>query len=793
MSITLRIFGAFLLMLVVTVGVAAIGWRGLAIFAGRVDATTEAQLLVGQTEELALAVTRSLVGGAVGEDGAAADALARVRATIASIADASRDDPATLDAVTRMRQSVDAFERGVKDYTARQTLKTQLAESHRKVVERFQAIASRIAAAQQTQLKDANGMLAQGLAEQKAAYSLLTIANYLSRFVYALRVAEASYLASAAAADRNEIGAALGKILMLQKRLASNPSSAQASQAVMDAAVAYRTALAASDGDDGQRRGLPGLSQRLSEAAQAVEMQLTSDGSGAAVRLESAQDNMATAADLLEAGANVIAAARTAQGEELRLLSTDDDNAAAAIDAAAGRMFEQGQKIYYGVKQTDVQTTIKDLLEQLAAYRKSLPELVDAKARQRELSRELDGSIVKVISEARRISGDEMTGMAEGRDRATTLLTVGVGLAVGIWLILSLLLSRGISRPLSALVDAMRRLASGNSDGALPGLGRRDEIGWMAQAVELFKEKAVEQARREAEQEDAKAKAAAAGRKAEMDRLAEQFEAAVASVVGAVLSSATELEVSAGSLTSTAETTQQLSASVAGASEDASESVQSVASAAEQLSSSVQEISRQVIESSRIAGEAVRQASVTDQRMTELAKAASRIGDVVKLITAIAEQTNLLALNATIEAARAGDAGKGFAVVAAEVKSLANQTAKATGDIGTQIADMQMATEDSVTAIKAIGATINRVAEIASTISAAVEEQGVATAQITRSVSDAARGAAQVATNIGAVNRGASDTGSASSRVLASARLLLNEGNRLEREVEKFTTTVRAA
>src|SRR5262249_31580877 len=206
--------------------------------------------------------------------------------------------------------------------------------------------------------------------------------------------------------------------------------------------------------------------------------------------------------------------------------------------------------------------------------------------------------------------------------------------------------------------------------------------------------------------------------------------------------------------------------------------VQSVAASTDELSASVAEISRQVHESSRIAGEAVRQAQTTDARINELSQAASRIGDVVKLITAIAEQTNLLALNATIEAARAGDAGRGFAVVATEVKSLASQTAKATEEIGAQIAGMQAATNESVTAIREIGATIGRISDIASGIAAAMEQQGAATQEISGNVQETAKGTAHVATNIAEVNRAASGTGAASAQVLAAAKALSGEGGR---------------
>jgi len=232
---------------------------------------------------------------------------------------------------------------------------------------------------------------------------------------------------------------------------------------------------------------------------------------------------------------------------------------------------------------------------------------------------------------------------------------------------------------------------------------------------------------------------------------------------------------------------------VTAASEQASANVEAVAGATEEMSSSVNEISRQVHESSRIASEAVHQAAKTDSRIAQLTQAATRIGDVVALITAIAEQTNLLALNATIEAARAGDAGRGFAVVASEVKQLASQTAKATEEIGTQVAGMQAATNESVAAIKEIGGTIGRISEIALAIAGAVEEQDSVTKDIARNVQQAAAGTSQVVSHIGEVNRGASETGSASANLLTSAQSLSGESHRLKSEVEKFLSTVRAA
>jgi methyl-accepting chemotaxis protein len=375
----------------------------------------------------------------------------------------------------------------------------------------------------------------------------------------------------------------------------------------------------------------------------------------------------------------------------------------------------------------------------------------------------------------------------------TTTQEMVAGAAVLIGLLIAFFIARGIIGPLSGLTSAMKELAGGNFGVVLPGLDRKDEVGDMAQAVETFKVKAEEKARDEAEAKVKQDLAAAKQRKADMIKLADDFESAVGEIVDTVSSASTELEASANTLTSTAERAQELTTMVAAASEEASTNVQSVASATEEMTSSVNEISRQVQDSARMAGEAVDQARKTNDRVSELSKAAARIGDVVELINTIAGQTNLLALNATIEAARAGEAGRGFAVVASEVKALAEQTAKATGEIGQQISGIQAATQESVNAIKEISGTIEKLSEISSTIAAAVEEQGAATQEISRNVQQAAQGTQQVSANITDVQRGASETGSASSQVLSAAKSLSSDSNRLKLEVGKFLNTVRAA
>jgi len=388
----------------------------------------------------------------------------------------------------------------------------------------------------------------------------------------------------------------------------------------------------------------------------------------------------------------------------------------------------------------------------------------------------------------------QTTADTENRIASTiTVQEVVTGAATLFGLIIAFVIARGIIGPLSGLTSGMRELAAGNFGVVLPGLGRKDEVGDMAQAVETFKVKAEEKARMEAEAKATQDQIAARQRRADMIRIADDFESAVGEIIDTVSSASNELEASAGTLTSTAERTQGLTSVVAEASAQATSNVQSVASATEELSSSVNEIGRQVQESARMAGEAVNQARQTNDRVSELSMAASRIGDVVELINTIAGQTNLLALNATIEAARAGEAGRGFAVVASEVKALAEQTAKATGEIGQQISGIQTATQESVTAIKEISSTIQKLSEISSTIAAAVEEQGAATQEISRNVQQAARGTQGVSSNITDVQHGATETGSASSQLLAAAQSLSADSNRLRLEVGKFLSSVRAA
>jgi methyl-accepting chemotaxis protein len=404
----------------------------------------------------------------------------------------------------------------------------------------------------------------------------------------------------------------------------------------------------------------------------------------------------------------------------------------------------------------------------------------------------LEPKVVAAIAEIDRLSGMADASERDLRDAMKMRMVSALALAALAMCMLSFLLGRAISQPISAMTAALTRLAAGDFNIALPAESRRDEIGEMAGAARVFKDNMIETERLRAEQL-ADQQAQSIQRRDERLRLASGFQDAVGSIVDKVSSEATELEAAAATLTRTAEATLELSGVVSGASGEASSNIQSVAAATGEMTSSVEEIGRQVVHSRKIAQSAVEHARTTDARITALSQAAGRIGEVVQLITGIAEQTNLLALNATIEAARAGEAGRGFAVVAQEVKALAAQTAKATDEIGKQILGMQTATQESVDAIKEIGAVILQISDVSGVIAAAVEEQGAATREIARNVQMASDGAGRVGSAIADVHQGAADTGSASGQVLSSAQSLSNQASQLKLEVESFLASIRAA
>jgi methyl-accepting chemotaxis protein len=474
---------------------------------------------------------------------------------------------------------------------------------------------------------------------------------------------------------------------------------------------------------------------------------------------------------------------------QIRLISASTDQTVRQLSYA--RRATTDTRVIAGID------TVIAIVPEFTGILKATTDAIDLQGKtQREQATPSELESRKLLGQASAIANaiaDAATAQAaEGMNRAGQI-RIAIGIVVTIVLIGTAAFSSvTIGKPIREIGEVLMEVANGNKTVKIPYADRRDEIGDTARAAKVFKDSLLRMEQIEVAQTQAQAQAAAE-RKATMHKLADEFEAAVGSIVNTVSSASGRLEIAAGTLTKTAETTEQLSGIVSDASREASSNVRSVAVATEELSASVSEIRRQVGASSLIAEEAVEQARKTDHRINKLSEAAQQIGDVLKLIGDIAEQTNLLALNATIEAARAGEAGKGFAVVAQEVKALAGQTARATSDIGAQISTMQAVTRDSVTAIAEIGATIHRISSIAATIAAAIEQQGVAIQEIEGNIQRAALGTSQVATSIADVSRGTSETGLASTQVLNSAQSLSSESNRLQHEAQKFLALVRVA
>ncbi|EKE71608.1 MULTISPECIES: methyl-accepting chemotaxis protein [Oceanibaculum] len=478
------------------------------------------------------------------------------------------------------------------------------------------------------------------------------------------------------------------------------------------------------------------------------------------------------------------------------------ENGSKQVDAVAehlGKLKESMVGLDVMVSSTEGRQHFDALSAAIPQYEAAFSEVVGVTLRRNAtIAHRLDRMGPQIASDLDQIKDDNAAQMrtigAAALAAIDNSFIVGAGVsafALLVGIALSLLIGRGIARPIVGMTQAMTALAAGDKESEIPAQNRKDEVGQMAGAVQVFKEnmiRADEMAAQQAAEQQARERRAKA-----IEQMTQDFDAAVAGVLAQVGAATAELQSTASSMSATAEQTNHQAGAVAAASEQAAANVQTVAAASEELYSSIQEIGRQVSQSSTIADKASKDARKTNEQVEALAHAAQKIGEVVRLIQDIAEQTNLLALNATIEAARAGEAGKGFAVVASEVKSLATQTARATEEIGQQIGSIQTETSSAVSAIREIGQTIAEINDIAANIAAAVEEQGAATQEISRNVQEAAKGTQEVSTNIVGVTQAAAETGQAADQVTHSAGNVASQSEELRLAVENFLKGVRAA
>jgi methyl-accepting chemotaxis protein len=466
-------------------------------------------------------------------------------------------------------------------------------------------------------------------------------------------------------------------------------------------------------------------------------------------------------------------------------MTADQQAAFDALVAARAKFSPLPQKMFE-IRASDRWNMAQWFLTNEAAPRAN--KLLDIFAGTRDAEGSRSGGMVSRQQESLRADGAMVLAQTSF---LTTLLWVMMGVGIGVAATVVYMTNRSIVPPILEMVGAMGRLAAGDHSVEIPATEKKDEIGLMAKAVLIFKENMIKA--KELADKEAEAIKARIARAARVNELTQAFDDDISLVLKSVASASTELQATASSMTATAEETSSQATAVAAATEEASTNVQTVASASEELASSVNEISRQVAQSAAIAQKAVTEADRTNATVQSLFNEATGIGDVVKLISEIASQTNLLALNATIEAARAGEAGRGFAVVAAEVKSLAEQTAKATDQISTQVSSIQSSSSNAVSAIKGISATINEISEIATIIASAVEEQGSATQEIARNVQQAALGTGEISSNVTGVQQAAGDTGAAAHQVLEASNELSKQSEMMRGQVESFLSNIKAA
>ncbi|GAA4252803.1 HAMP domain-containing protein [Azospirillum formosense] len=800
MTIGTRIALGFAAVLLMTVAVAFVGWNSLRTYAGRVDlaahtAELDARLKTVRIEEARFVTER---------DSKAADNVPGMLDRLRDEAQGTRsalEDAGSIRLVDEILAGIDGYRSAFANFVAQDKEARARTQSMETRAQALREIAEKIGN-QQSDRYDQN-MVSLKDAEHAVRQSRDTSdrADRLIEMVLEARRLQSDFAhtrnpATMAAAGK-AIAALLANAEAIEKDLVGT-NDEELAQRIVTIAGAYRMvfeqtgAEGAGDSASGRIQALDRHAHEIQNLAHEMQENQAMVSTALQEAANFAQSEVNEAVQLRGIAMRLIQGAQSAMLGQRDFILMNGDDAGARVHGAVKETLALATQAGAVLVDSEGRALIAAITEAARAFDGEFAALVTTSESQRTASRTMAKAAGDVSEQVARLVSIQRDDRENGRSGAELIIIIGAAVALALGMVMAWIIDRAITHPMHAMTKAMGRLAEGDLTVDIPGGDRKDELRAMADALSVFKENALEMQRMEGEREEMR-RQIDADRRRTMNEFANGFEQAVSGVVLSLTESAGNLGRDAQEMSSDAALTTAKSSAVAAASEQASSNVQTVAAAAEELSSSIAEISRQLNSSSQVAVGAAAKATETNGIVEGLAEAAQRIGQVVDLIGEIAEQTNLLALNATIEAARAGEAGKGFAVVATEVKNLAGQTAKATEEISSQVAQMQAATGGAVGAIRTISDAVGTISSTVTEIARAMEQQGLATREIAQNVNQAAEGTQEVMHHIAEVTNAATKTGGAADAVLNASRTLACQADHLRSEVQGFLNKVRTA